>query len=240
MFDLFSRGGPIMYPLLFGSIVATTVFLERLWSLRVSKIVPQPFTSNLLAACSRGDVERALERCESCQDTPIARIAKSGLLHLGTGGDAIRFMISEKGNQEAAGLHRYQEILSTVAYLSPLLGLLGTVSGMIKAFETIAAHSVGDPSMLAAGISEALITTFAGLVVAIPTVIMHRYVQGRASRLSLALEKEVVVLTEHLMRIENGTRVPGQMTQPSAKSLSANASYTVPTETTPSQYAELG
>lgn len=210
MLDFFYRGGPVMYPLLLSSIIAVAIFLERLWSLRESKIIPQPFTSRVLASCSVGDAERALKECEDSQETPMGRIVKAGLLHLGSGAETIRFMITENGNQESAYLEKYQRVLGTVAYISPLLGLLGTVSGMIKAFETIAAHSVGDPSLVAAGISEALITTAAGLCIAIPVVIMHRYIQGRASRLSLTLEKEAVVLTEHLMRIESGTcSMPG-------------------------------
>ncbi|MFC1835491.1 MotA/TolQ/ExbB proton channel family protein [Thermodesulfobacteriota bacterium] len=217
MLEFFYRGGPVMYPLLLSSILATAIFLERLWFLRLSKIVPQPFTSRILAACSSGDVEKALEECEQCKRTPMGRIVKAGLQHLGSGIEAIRFMITENGNQESAGLEKHQRILATVAYIAPLLGLLGTVSGMIKAFETIASHSVGDPSMLAAGISEALITTAAGLSVAIPVVIMHRFVQGRSSRLSLILEKEAVVLTEHLMRIENGTCSEGETPRPESK-----------------------
>ncbi|MDQ7785649.1 MAG: MotA/TolQ/ExbB proton channel family protein [Desulfomonilaceae bacterium] len=205
MLDLFHRGGPVMYPLLLSSILATAIFLERLWSLRFGKIVPQPFTSLVLSACSSGDVDGALKKCDTWADSPMRRIVKAGLLHLGAGSETIRFMITENGNQEAARLEKNQRVLATVAYVAPLLGLLGTVSGMIKAFETIASHSVGDPSMLAAGISEALITTAAGLSVAIPVVIMHRFIQGRASMLSLALERESVVLAEHLMRIENGT-----------------------------------
>lgn len=205
MLDLFYRGGPVMYPLLLSSILATAIFLERLWSLRYSKIVPQPFTSQVLSSCSSGDVDGALKECDSCADTPMGRIVKAGLLQLGAGAETIRFMITENGNQEAARLEKHQRVLATVAYVAPLLGLLGTVSGMIKAFEIIASHSVGDPSMLAAGISEALITTAAGLTIAIPVVIMHRFIQGRAARLSLALEKESVVLAEQLMRIENGT-----------------------------------
>ena len=205
MLEFFYRGGPVMYPLLLSSILATAVFLERLWSLRLSTIVPQPFTSRIMAACSAGEVERALAECEGCVEAPMGRIAKAGLLHLGSGVETIRFMITEKGNQEAVKLEKYQRVLATVAYIAPLLGLLGTVSGMIEAFETIASHSIGDPSLLASGISEALITTAAGLTVAIPVVIMHRFIQGRSSRLSLALERESVVLTEHLMRIENRT-----------------------------------
>ncbi|WP_052316115.1 MotA/TolQ/ExbB proton channel family protein [Desulfomonile tiedjei] len=112
----------------------------------------------------------------------------------------IRFMLSEIGEQESVELERYQSILGTVAYISPLLGLFGTVSGMIKAFDVISRHTVVDPPLLAAGISEALITTFAGLAVAIPAVVMDRYVQSRSERISLELEKKSVAITEALIK----------------------------------------
>jgi len=112
----------------------------------------------------------------------------------------IRFMVSETGGQEAVALERYQSILGTVAYISPLLGLFGTVSGMIKAFDVISKHTVVDPPLLAAGISEALITTYAGLAVAIPAVVMGRYIQSRSDRISRELEKKAVAITEALIR----------------------------------------
>jgi len=112
----------------------------------------------------------------------------------------IRFMVSETGGQEAVELERYQSILGTVAYISPLLGLFGTVSGMIKAFNVISMHTVVDPPLLAAGISEALITTYAGLAVAIPAVVMGRYVQSRSDRISRELEKKSVAIAEALIR----------------------------------------
>jgi biopolymer transport protein ExbB len=109
-------------------------------------------------------------------------------------------MISETGEQEAIKLERYQSILGTVAYISPLLGLFGTVSGMIKAFDVISRHTVVDPPMLAAGISEALITTYAGLAVAIPAVVMDRYIQSRSEHISLELEKKAVAITDILVK----------------------------------------
>jgi biopolymer transport protein ExbB len=130
----------------------------------------------------------------------MARIAKAGLVQLGESREMIRFMVTEVGGQEAVGLERYQRVLATIGYIAPLLGLLGTVSGMIKAFDTISTHSMGDPAMLAGGISEALITTAAGLLVAIPVVIAHRIIQSRAARMSLELDREAVTLTEHLIK----------------------------------------
>jgi len=199
MLDLFYRGGPVMYPLALCSIVALTVFLERLWSLRKARTIPQGFTQRILDASQEGG-ERALALCEAHISEPMARIAKAGLIQLGESPEMIRFIVSEVGSREAVGLEKYQRIIATVAYLAPLLGLLGTVSGMIKAFDTISTHSVGDPALLAGGISEALITTAAGLLVAIPVVIMHKIVQSRAAGLSRELEKESVALTERLIK----------------------------------------
>jgi biopolymer transport protein ExbB len=200
MVDLFYRGGLVMYPILLCSLAALTVFLERLWSLRRSRLIPAGLTSNLVDAISSGPIDQAMALCDANSSAPLARIAKAGLVQYGESPEMIRFMVSEIGGQEAARLERYQRVIGTVAYIAPLLGLLGTVSGMIKAFDVIATHSVGDPAHLAGGISEALITTAAGLLVAIPVVIMHKIIQSRASMLSLELDKEAVTLTEHLIK----------------------------------------
>lgn len=200
MLELFHRGGPVMYPLALCSVAALAVFLERLWSLRKSRSLPAGFGARFTEALSHGNLDTALSLCAEYSPYPVARIAKAGLVQAGESPEMIRFMVTEVGGQEAAGLERYQRIIATVAYIAPLLGLLGTVSGMIKAFDSISHHSLGDPALLAGGISEALITTAAGLVVAIPVVIMHKVVQSRASRISLELEKESVALTEHLIK----------------------------------------
>ncbi len=198
--DLFNRGGPVMYPLLLCSVTALAVFIERLWSLRRKNVMPPGFTEKVIRQASDGAIEKAMALCDSVGDVPMSRIAGTGLIQCGESPEMVRFMVSEVGGQEAVRLERYQSVLGTVAYLAPLLGLLGTVSGMIKAFDTIYEHSMADPALLAGGISEALITTAAGLMVAIPTVLMHRIVQSRAAKLSLELEKESVTLTECLIK----------------------------------------
>jgi biopolymer transport protein ExbB len=200
LLSLFYRGGPVMYPLLFCSLAAVTVFFERLWNLRRRRLIPGGLTEQVIEEVSKGALDRAKALCDRLPFSPMARIAKAGLIQFGEDPEMIRFMVSEVGGQEAVGLQKYQRWLATIAYIAPLLGLLGTVSGMIKAFDTIAVHSMGDPAMLAGGISEALITTAAGLLIAIPVVILHRIVQSRAARLSLELEKEAVTLTEHLIK----------------------------------------
>jgi biopolymer transport protein ExbB len=200
LIDLFQRGGIAMYPILLCSIAAVSVFFERLWTLRRSRLIPEGFVRKFREHIVAGQTAEAAKLCDAHATSPLARIARAGLTHHAQGADMIRFMISEIGGQEAVGLERYQSILGTVAYISPLLGLFGTVSGMIKAFDVISKHTVVDPPLLAAGISEALITTFAGLAVAIPAVVMDRYVQSRSEHISLELEKKSVAITEALVK----------------------------------------
>jgi biopolymer transport protein ExbB len=200
LIDLFHRGGIAMYPILACSLAAVGVFIERLWSLRRARLIPDGFVRTFREQIKEGRPEEAAELCEANSTSPLARVARAGLAHHAQGPDMIRFMVSEIGGQEAVGLERYQSILGTVAYISPLLGLFGTVSGMIKAFDVISRHTVVDPPLLAGGISEALITTFAGLAVAIPAVVMDRYIQSRSEHISLELEKKSVAIAEILIK----------------------------------------
>ncbi len=197
--DLFHRGGIAMYPILFCSVAAVTVFCERLWALRRNRLIPKHFARALKEEVAEGNADKAIQLCETHPSSAFSRIARAGLLNRNRGAEMIRFMIAEVGSHETALLEKYQTILGTVAYLCPLLGLFGTVSGMIKAFEVISQHTVVDPPLLAAGISEALITTLAGLAVAIPAVVMDRYTQSRSNKLSRDLEKESVNLTEAIV-----------------------------------------
>jgi biopolymer transport protein ExbB len=200
LIDLFQRGGVAMYPILLCSIAAVTVFFERLWTLQRTRLIPKGFVQRFREFIAQGDLIGAGKWCETYGSSPLARVARAGLAHHGQGADMIRFMVTEVGGQEAVELERFQSVLGTVAYISPLLGLFGTVSGMIKAFDVISKHTVVDPPLLAAGISEALITTFAGLLVAIPVVVMDRYVQSRSERISLELEKKSVAIAEALIK----------------------------------------
>ncbi len=199
MIDLFHRGGVTMYPILLCSVAAVTVFCERLWALRQSRFIPKHFAKPLRREILHGSIEKVEELCEAHKSSALGRIAGAGLVNRNRGADMIRFMIAEVGGQETAAFDRYQSVLGTVASLSPLLGLFGTIFGMIKAFDVISKHTVVDPPLLAGGISEALITTLAGLAVAIPAVVMDRYVQSRSNRLARDLEKESVKITEALV-----------------------------------------
>lgn len=200
LIDLFQRGGIAMYPILLCSVAAVTVFFERLWSLRSRRLIPKGFVRSFRQCVTQGRLTEAAELCDAHASLPLAKVARAGLTHHGMGPEMIRFMVTEVGAQQSAELERYQSILGTVSYISPLLGLFGTVSGMIKAFDVISKHTIVDPPLLAAGISEALITTFAGLAVAIPVVVMDRYVRSRSDYISREMDKKAVEITEVLTK----------------------------------------
>jgi len=197
MYDLFLKGGILMYPIAFCSIVALGVFLERLWSLRKKKVIPQEFLMEIVDMVAKGKIREAITYCKR-SDASIAHIAYAGIENYGKRRELIKERMEEVGKREVANLERYINVIGTIAGVAPLLGLLGTVSGMIKSFNVISLQGVADPSSLAGGISEALITTAAGLVVAIPAFVMYRYLRNRVDSLVVEMEEISVRMVELL------------------------------------------
>ena len=191
--DWMSRGGIMMAPILVFSVVALGIFLERLWLLRRSLILPEEPVRELENLLRKKLIPQARTYCQQ-HPSPLARILFAGLQQYGNSRDLIKENMEERGKAEALELKKYIGLLHTIASVSPLLGLLGTVSGMIKVFSTISVEGVGNPASLATGISEALITTAAGLTVAIPTFLGQRYLAGRAERLVHMLEEYATYL----------------------------------------------
>jgi len=188
MLEIFLKGGPLMYPILACSVLALAIFLERLWTyLRVGNGL------HLLVRDVEGLVlkERIDEAIIVCQrsGTPLARILIAALRNAGKPRVELKVAVEEVGAREAAPLERYLGLLGTIASISPLLGLLGTVFGMIEAFNVIALQGHGTPATLGGGISQALITTAAGLAVAIPILLAHKYLSSRADRMLLEMEE---------------------------------------------------
>jgi len=187
MLQIFHQGGPLMYPILFCSILALAIFLERLWTfLRfrrgAAELVRE--VESLLESRRYAEAGAACQR----DGSPIGRVLLAALRNAGYPRDQVKEVTEEAGRREVAPLERYLGLLATIATISPLLGLLGTVLGMIQAFNVIAAQGVGTPATLGGGISQALITTAAGLAVAIPTILLHKYLTGRLDRLVLQVE----------------------------------------------------
>jgi len=201
MIDFFIKGGIFMYPILLCSITALAIFFERLWNLRSSQVVPLDFVREVEALIRKGNIPDATMRCQQNRSS-IARILLTGIKNVGKRREIIKEYLEEVGRQESASLERFVEGLGTIAGVSTLLGLLGTVSGMIKIFSVISTQSVVNPGSLAGGISEALITTYAGLTVAIPTIVMYKYLQSKTNALILLMEEHSIRLVDLLKERE--------------------------------------
>ncbi len=195
MLELVIKGGPFMYPILFCSVLSLAIFLERLWALRKKMILPADFISKVEELVERDKVEDAIILCHG-NDSTIARIFLAGLKNARLGMWLVKESIEEKGRREGILLERNIGALLTIANLSPLLGLLGTVSGMIKSFNTISTYNVSSAAPLAGGIAEALITTAAGLLVAIPTLVVYRFLLDKAQMLIFQMEESSTKLID--------------------------------------------
>jgi biopolymer transport protein ExbB len=188
MLSFITKGGVFMYPIIACSILSLAIFLEKLWSLRRKKNVPLDFLQEIEQLLQENNSAKALSLCNTNLSS-IARIFSAGIKHYGKKREVIKERVEEVGRREASLLERYIDALATIASVSTLLGLLGTIAGMIKIFSVISSQSVVNPSTLAGGISEALYTTAAGLTVAIPTLIFYRYVSSKSRELVLEMEE---------------------------------------------------
>lgn len=197
MYDFVVKGGVLMIPIALCSIIALAIFLERLWSLRRSKVIPRDFLIEIEDLIRREKIPEAVTRCRK-DNSSMANIIVAGIRNFGKRREIVKESIEEIGRREAATLERYINVVGTIAAISPLLGLLGTVVGMIKAFNVISIQGVGNPSSLAGGISEALITTAAGLVVAIPTFVLYRYLANKADALIVEMEEHSIRMVDLL------------------------------------------
>lgn len=193
--DLFRKGGPVMYPILACSIIALAIVIERLVNLRRAKIIPPDFLHGLREPWYRGETETAISICES-HNVPISRILRAGLGRHAHGFSEMEKAIEGAGAHEASLLSANLRILGAVGNLAPMLGFLGTVTGMIRAFNAIAVQGTGNPSVVASGIAEALITTAAGLMVGIPAVALYHFLRGRMEKFVYEMEEIAIELME--------------------------------------------
>lgn len=195
MLEMMRAGGWLMWPILACSVAAMAIILERLWSLRRRRVMPP----RLMEQVWQWQRDQALtpERLQAlAQSSPLGRLLSAGLVNRNHSREIMKEAINDVGRQVVADLERYLNTLGTIASVSPLLGLLGTVFGMIDIFTVIIDAGVGNPGVLAGGISEALLTTAAGLTVAIPSLMFHRYFNGRVNQFALAMEEEALNLVE--------------------------------------------
>jgi biopolymer transport protein ExbB len=197
MWELFRAGGPFMWPILFCSIVAVAVVAERLWTLRDSRVLPPDLLDRVWQIVESKQVnDKVLAVLE--QNSPMGRLLAVGLRHHNRPRYVLRERMEDAGRHVVHELERFLNTLGTIAGISPLLGLLGTVTGIIKSFNAISIGGMGDPRLLSTGISEALVCTAAGLCVAIPALIGYRLLRGRVDRLVVQMEKDATRFADAL------------------------------------------
>ncbi len=187
LWELFNRGGLMMWPILVGSVLALTVAVERLWFLRRSRVLPLRTVQEVLRLVREGRIDEARAVCRA-DDSPFAIIALAGLDWWDHGFEAVREAIADAGRREAPRLVRGLGLVGTVASVSPLMGLLGTVLGMIEVFRSISLTGPGGGEELSSGIAVALLTTAFGLSVGIPSLVLYNVLSSRAERLVAAME----------------------------------------------------
>ena len=195
MLELVKAGGVLIWPLLLCSIISLAIIAERFWSLQTKRILSVNLVKKVWEWNKTGTLD--VHHIEDLRrDSPLGRILAAGLVNRDHDRVVMKESIEEVGRHVAHDLERFLNTLGTIASISPLLGLLGTVVGMIKVFAVITAQGVGDPGVLAEGISEALITTAVGLTVAIPSLMFYRYFRGRVDELVVTMEQEALKLVE--------------------------------------------
>lgn len=197
MLELVKAGGVLIWPLLLCSVISLAIIAERFWSLQTKRILSENLVKKVWEWNKNGTLD--VHHIEDLRRaSPLGRILAAGLVNRDHDRVVMKESIEEVGRHVAHDLERFLNTLGTIASISPLLGLLGTVIGMIKVFAVITAQGVGDPGVLAEGISEALITTAVGLTVAIPSLMFYRYFRGRVDELVVTMEQEALKLVEVL------------------------------------------
>lgn len=200
MWELFQAGGPVMWPILLLSVASVTIMVERALALRPSQVLPADLVDALRTA--------PVPAVTAVGNSPLGQVVAAALAHRDGTRAHVKEAVEDAGRHVAHGLERYLNLLGTIAAVSPLLGLLGTVIGIITAFSAITHGSVGDPKALSGGIGQALVSTAAGLVVAIPSLTGYRFLRGHVDGLVMEMEKVALALMARLEAERGGGRRP--------------------------------
>lgn len=206
VFDLFLKGGIVMWPILLCSVIALVVIVERYLTLRKAKVDPKQLMMKIRSSLSRGDMLGAINACTQV-DAPVAKILKEGIARYKDGHEAVKEAVENAGKEQVNELERRLDWLANIAGVAPMLGFLGTVTGMIGAFRTIQALGANaDPGSLAGGIWEAMLTTAFGLIVGIPALGFYNYFVGKVKRFVFQIEQSV---EEFLDMVKSGLLTEG-------------------------------
>jgi biopolymer transport protein ExbB len=199
MFELLKAGGFLIWPILLCSVIALAIVIERFSSLKTSNVAPASLTERVGKLLAKGTLDlKTINEIE--EHSPLGRVLAAGLKNPNQHRVVVKEAVEEAGRHVVHDLEKHLQTLGTIAAITPLLGLLGTVIGMIKVFSAITTFGVGDPQALAAGISEALVTTAAGLSVGIPSLMFHRYFRGRINELTVDMEQQALRFMKILQR----------------------------------------
>ena len=199
MLEIILAGGWLMAPILLCSTLAVAIIIERFWTLRKSKVTPEGLGGMVEDWAARHELdERHLAQIRA--ESPLGRIYAAALINRKRSRDVIKEAVEDTGRHVVHDLERFLNTLGTIAGITPLLGLLGTVVGMIKVFSVIMVSGVGDANVLAGGISQALITTAAGLTVAIPSYFFYRFFRGMVAEYVISMEEKAISLIDCIER----------------------------------------
>jgi biopolymer transport protein ExbB len=202
MWEIVRAGGPLMWPIILCSIVALGITVERLWTLQARRVMPAGLLEKVWQLVDANQInDKVIASLQ--RNSPLGRVLAAGLASRHRPREQMMERLEDTGRHVVHELERVLKPLGTIAGVTPLIGLLGTVTGIIKAFNAISAGGMGDPKMLSGGISEALITTAAGLLVAIPSLIAYRYLRGRVDGIVIDMEKSAIALTDALEAAES-------------------------------------
>lgn len=208
MFEIVKAGGPMMGPIILASIIAAAIVLERVWTLQPKRVLPTELTNKVWRWVEQQQIQdkhiAALQ-----QNSPLGKVLAAGLANRHRDRAILKESIEDTGRHVVHELDRFISTLGMIASLSPLMGLLGTVLGMIRTFNAITTDGIGNPTALAGGIAEALITTAAGLAVAIPAMISYRFLRGKVERLVVQMEKEAIKLVQAIEEQARGSSGAG-------------------------------
>jgi len=197
--EIILAGGWLMAPILLCSTLAVAIIIERFWTLRRSKVMPERLGGTVEDWATKHELDqRHLDQLRA--ESPLGRIYASALVNRKRQREAIKEAVEDTGRHVVHDLERFLNTLGTIAGISPLLGLLGTVIGMIEVFSAIMISGVGDANVLAGGISQALITTAAGLTVAIPSYFFYRFFRGMVAEYVISMEEKAINLIDCIDR----------------------------------------
>lgn len=206
MWELIQKGGWLMAPIGVCLLLTVAIAIERFVNLRLSRYLDEELLDKIRACLGAGQFDGALQVCRS-KNTMFNRLMETAITYRKLDHTDLRQLLEDQSRQEAGVLERFLSVLRTVATIAPLLGLLGTVAGMIKVFQTLAVVGPTEAANLSGGISEALLTTAAGMTVAIPTIVLHNFFEKRADRILLIMEKRLI---ECLLLLRSRDVVPAE------------------------------